>query len=92
MPLLLSDWDGLRSGTAWFADGKTILLGIVGGYLGVEVAKRLLNVRIKTGDTFAVPVAVAIGIGRRRRSASTYPIAECKPVPMVSHVNSRPKY
>lgn len=64
LPFLLADWDGLMSGRAWFDNGKTIMFGMVGGYFGVELAKVLLDVHIKTGDSFAVPVAVAIGIGR----------------------------
>src|SRR3954454_21608950 len=64
LPFVLSDWDGFLSGAAWFANGKTILCGLVGGYFGVEIAKWLLGVRIKTGDSFAVPVAAAVGIGR----------------------------
>ena len=64
LPFALSDWGALASGATWLADGKTILCGIVGGYLGVEVAKWTLDIRVKTGDTFAVPVAVAVAIGR----------------------------
>ena len=64
LPFVLSDWPGLVSGTAWLADGKTIMCGIVGGYFGVEAAKWTLDVRIKTGDTFAVPVAIGVAIGR----------------------------
>jgi phosphatidylglycerol:prolipoprotein diacylglycerol transferase len=64
LPFVLSDWEGLLSGAAWFSDGKTILCGLVGGYLGVEIAKWVVDVRIKTGDSFAVPVAAAIGVGR----------------------------
>lgn len=64
LPYLLLDWDGMLTGRAWFDNGKTILFGMVGGYFGVELAKALLDVRIKTGDSFAVPVAVAIAIGR----------------------------
>jgi phosphatidylglycerol:prolipoprotein diacylglycerol transferase len=64
LPFALADWDALASGATWLADGKTILFGIVGGYFGVEAAKWTLDVRIKTGDTFAVPVAVAVAIGR----------------------------
>jgi phosphatidylglycerol:prolipoprotein diacylglycerol transferase len=64
LPFVLADWEGMLSGAAWFSDGKTILCGLVGGYFGVEIAKWLLDVRIKTGDSFAVPVAAAVGIGR----------------------------
>ncbi len=64
LPFVLSDWEGWLSGTAWFAHGKTILSGIVGGYFGVELAKWTLDVRVKTGDSFAVPVALAVSVGR----------------------------
>lgn len=64
LPFVLADWEELRSGMSWFGDGKTIMTGLVGGYFGVEIAKWALDVHVKTGDTFAVPVAVAIAIGR----------------------------
>jgi phosphatidylglycerol:prolipoprotein diacylglycerol transferase len=64
LPFVLSDWPGLVSGRAWLDNGKTIMFGLVGGYLGVELAKAILDVKVKTGDSFAVPVAVAIAIGR----------------------------
>jgi phosphatidylglycerol---prolipoprotein diacylglyceryl transferase len=64
IPFVLADWEGMRSGLAWMENGKTIMCGIVGGYFGVEVAKWSLDIHIKTGDTFAIPVAVAVAIGR----------------------------
>lgn len=64
LPFVLSDWSGLVSGVAWLSDGKTILCGIIGGYFGVEAAKWALDIHVKTGDTFAVPVAVGVAIGR----------------------------
>jgi phosphatidylglycerol:prolipoprotein diacylglycerol transferase len=64
LPFVLADWQAFLAGTAWFADGKTILLGLAGGYLGVEIAKWCLDIQTRTGDTFAVPVAVSIAIGR----------------------------
>lgn len=64
IPFLFSDWAGMLSGAAWLSNGKTIVFGIVGGYLGVEIAKWALDVQSKTGDTFAVPVATAVAIGR----------------------------
>ena len=64
LPFVMADWDGLVSGRAWFDNGKTILFGLVGGYFGVEMAKSILGVTIKTGDSFAVPVAAAVSVGR----------------------------
>jgi phosphatidylglycerol:prolipoprotein diacylglycerol transferase len=64
LPFVLSDWEGFLSGAAWFSDGKTIMCGLVGGYFGVELAKWILGVRTKTGDSFAAPVAAAVGVGR----------------------------
>lgn len=49
---------------SWLGDGKTILWGLVGGYLGVEAAKWALGERVRTGDTFIIPIATAIAIGR----------------------------
>src|SRR4051812_47488110 len=34
---------------AWLADGKTVTTGLVGAYLGVELAKRVIGVRAGTG-------------------------------------------
>jgi phosphatidylglycerol:prolipoprotein diacylglycerol transferase len=50
--------------TLWFRDGKTITTGLIGAYLGVELAKLALEVRVKTGDTFALPLALALAVGR----------------------------
>ncbi len=57
-------WEAFYSGTVWFADGKTILGGIVGGYVAVELAKWIAKIKTRTGDSFALPVAVAVAIGR----------------------------
>ena len=64
LPFVLADWEGMRSGAVWFSHGKTIIFGLVGGYFGVVVAKWVLEIRVKTGDSFAVPVAVAVATGR----------------------------
>jgi prolipoprotein diacylglyceryltransferase len=44
--------------------GKTIVGGLIGGLIAVEWAKRRLGIRRRTGDLFAVPLAVGIAIGR----------------------------
>lgn len=50
--------------TGWFSDGKTVTTGIIGGYLAVELIKLLMGIRVKTGDSFALPLALAMMIGR----------------------------
>ena len=64
LPFLFSDWDAFVSGIAWFQNGKTILCGLAGGYFGVEIAKWTFDVKTKTGDSFVVPVAASVAIGR----------------------------
>lgn len=64
LPFALADWDGLQAGTVWFSNGKTIVCGMVGAYFAVELTKWIFHIKIKTGDTFALPAAVAVGIGR----------------------------
>jgi prolipoprotein diacylglyceryltransferase len=60
-------WDssaGFWDIAAWTADGKTITTGLVGAYLSVEVVKLLLGIKAKTGDGLAIPLAVALAVGR----------------------------
>lgn len=64
LPFAVLDVASMLSGGPWFSNGKTIMFGLVGGYAGVEFAKWCLDVKVKTGDSFAIPIAVAIGIGR----------------------------
>jgi phosphatidylglycerol:prolipoprotein diacylglycerol transferase len=44
--------------------GKTIVGALLGGYAGVEIAKRLIGHREATGDWFAIGVPLAIASGR----------------------------
>jgi phosphatidylglycerol:prolipoprotein diacylglycerol transferase len=43
---------------------KTIIGGIAGGIVGIEIAKKILGIRTKTGDGVVLPLMVAIIIGR----------------------------
>lgn len=44
--------------------GKTIIGALIGGLAAVEWTKRRIGVRSRTGDLFALPLAVGIAIGR----------------------------
>jgi phosphatidylglycerol:prolipoprotein diacylglycerol transferase len=46
------------------ATGKSILGALLGGYAGVEIAKKLLHYGTPTGDFFAFVAPVGIAIGR----------------------------
>lgn len=64
LPFVLLTEDVLHNAGSILFSGKTVLLGLIGGYLGVELGKWFRGVKTKTGDSFAVPVSVAIGVGR----------------------------
>jgi phosphatidylglycerol:prolipoprotein diacylglycerol transferase len=53
----------LQAGT-WLTDGKTVTTGLLGAYLAVEVVKCLLHIHVKTGDGYALPLALALAVGR----------------------------
>lgn len=44
--------------------GKTIVGGLLGGWAGVEIAKRRLGIRHSTGDAFVFPLILGTCIGR----------------------------
>jgi len=56
--------DGVWTESAWLADGKTITTALIGAYLAVEMVKWFLGIRVPTGDGFAIPLALALGVGR----------------------------
>lgn len=49
---------------AWDLTGKTVVGGLAGGYLAVELSKLALGVRTSTGDAWAVALPLAQGFGR----------------------------
>jgi prolipoprotein diacylglyceryltransferase len=49
---------------AFTGGGKTIVGGLLGGWLAVELTKRLARIHSRTGDLFAVPLCIGIAIGR----------------------------
>lgn len=56
-------WQHLADPTFLLA-GKTIVGGLAGGLIGVELTKLALGVRESTGDLFAAPLAIGAAIGR----------------------------
>ena len=44
--------------------GKTVVGGLLGGLIGVEIAKRIVGVTRSTGDLFVLPLITAMSIGR----------------------------
>jgi prolipoprotein diacylglyceryltransferase len=64
LPFVLSAASSPWTAAAWLADGKTIITGMAGAYAAVELAKLALGMRVKTGDSFALPLALAMTVGR----------------------------
>lgn len=62
LPFAVGLIEGAPAG--WFSDGKTVTTGIIGGYLAIELIKLAMGIRVKTGDSFALPLALAMTIGR----------------------------
>jgi len=64
-PTVMEAW---RSGRVWALllspGGKTIVGGLLGGWLGVEIVKKLSGIKRRTGDLFVLPLCVGIAVGR----------------------------
>jgi prolipoprotein diacylglyceryltransferase len=61
--LIAEGWRFREDGLA-LASGHSITGALVGGVLGVELAKALVGMRQGTGDLFALSVPLAVAIGR----------------------------
>ncbi len=48
----------------WLVGGKTIVGGLIGGWLGVEIVKKCFHIRHSTGDAFVFPLIVGMSLGR----------------------------
>lgn len=64
--LAAEGWLHWQAPDRWFiwATGKTILGALLGGYLGVELAKKAVGFTAPTGDLFAVVAPIGIVLGR----------------------------
>jgi phosphatidylglycerol:prolipoprotein diacylglycerol transferase len=54
----------LTHSVAMFAGGKTIVGGLLGGWIGVEAAKKILGIRFSTGDLYVFPLLLGMSVGR----------------------------
>jgi len=64
-PTVMEAWRSGRVLALLFSSGgKTIVGGLLGGWLGVEAAKWVSGIRRRTGDLFALPLCVGIAVGR----------------------------
>jgi phosphatidylglycerol---prolipoprotein diacylglyceryl transferase len=44
--------------------GKTIVGGLLGGWLSVEIAKKIAGIHTRTGDLFVIPLCIGTAVGR----------------------------
>jgi len=51
-------------GLMYFMGNKTIVGGMLGGLIGVELTKKIINVKVSSGDIMVYPLILAMIIGR----------------------------
>ena len=59
-PEIMHEWRN----PAYFVSGKSIVGGLMGGWIAVEWVKSRFGITVSTGDLFAIPLALGIAIGR----------------------------
>ncbi len=59
----LATWEQLRQ-FHFLWGGKTIVGGVLGGLIGVELTKRWIGWKSSTGDDFVYPLMLGLGLGR----------------------------
>ncbi len=65
--VLLQHWPDLQQqGFSWAAllRGKTIVGAMLGGWVMVELVKKLVGIKVSTGDRFIFPLLIGTAIGR----------------------------
>ena len=57
-------WAAWHATAAALLGGKTIVGGLLGGWVGVEIAKKGLGITGRTGDVYVFPLILGMSIGR----------------------------
>lgn len=57
-------WEKLHATPFLILTGQSIVGGLIGGWLGVEIAKYFSGVKQSTGDLFVGPILLGLAIGR----------------------------
>jgi prolipoprotein diacylglyceryltransferase len=60
----IQDPHPLFSNGVWMLPGQSMVGGLLGGWIGIELAKWIVGVRRSTGDDFWLPMLLGIAIGR----------------------------
>lgn len=63
LPEYHAQWVAFHDPAIWLG-GKTIVGGLLGGWIGVEIAKKMLGISRSTGDLFVFPLIVGMCLGR----------------------------
>jgi prolipoprotein diacylglyceryltransferase len=69
IPIWIINWNQIISASgieqvALIIGGRTVVGAIIGGFFGVEITKKLLGIKISTGNIFAPALAIGVAIGR----------------------------
>ena len=67
LPLIFMYWNEINSSTNSLnsvLQGRTIVGGLIGGTVSIFIAKRIFNIKERMGNQLAVPIVVAMAIGR----------------------------
>jgi len=57
-------WTGHATGLGTWLTGQSIVGALLGGWLGVEIGKRISGISIRTGDDYVLPILAGLIIGR----------------------------
>lgn len=57
-------WRERAGGLGWLTTGQSVIGALLGGWLGVEVGKRVAGITARTGDDFVRPILLGLIVGR----------------------------